>query len=268
MKKFMTLFVFSLISLCTIAQTDVLTNETIIELHKGGMGEAVLLGMIETSETNFDVSTTAIVELGKAGVPDAVIKAMMDANKRDELLNADPNDPNAPHNPGLYYYDEVNQKMYSIEATIPSGTKFKHNPVPMGKSKDVAQISGENAQLQIAENQPVFYFYFNQDVSNPGNYQLNGASSPAEFVLLEMDQKSDEREIVTGKFGSYNSQSGVEDAIEKNFDKIEVGVYKVTPEEPLDEGEFCFYLLTGTENAPVLNIYDFGILDSEDEKKN
>lgn len=60
------------------AQTETLTNSTIIEMSKIGLDKAVIIKKINDSANNFDVSTNALIELKKANVADEVIALMLE----------------------------------------------------------------------------------------------------------------------------------------------------------------------------------------------
>jgi hypothetical protein len=61
---------------CAVA--GMMSNDDVIKLVKAGMGEALILSSIDSSESQFDTSTDALVNLKKAGVSDAIIKRMIE----------------------------------------------------------------------------------------------------------------------------------------------------------------------------------------------
>jgi hypothetical protein len=62
--------------------TGVLTNDDVISLKQGGLGDDVILAKIKTSKGFYKIDTDGIVALKKAGVSDAVILGMIDAAGR------------------------------------------------------------------------------------------------------------------------------------------------------------------------------------------
>jgi hypothetical protein len=60
------------------AQTETLTNATVIEMSKVGLGKEVIIKKINDSNNNFDVSANALIELKKANVADDVIALMLE----------------------------------------------------------------------------------------------------------------------------------------------------------------------------------------------
>lgn len=113
-----------------------------------------------------------------------------------DVSKADPNDPSAAHEAGIYWYQEKEgqEKMIQLELSISKQTKtggFFASAMTAGltKIKFKAALSGQNAPMQIEERRPVFYFYF--EVKNAGlSSNTYYATSPNEFVLVKFDQKA------------------------------------------------------------------------------
>ena len=86
------LFLTACLALSIGAQTEILTNATIIEMSKIGLEKEIILKKINDSSNNFDVSANALIELKKANVVDEIIALMMEkSEKKTELkLNDNP----------------------------------------------------------------------------------------------------------------------------------------------------------------------------------
>ncbi len=54
-----------------------LTNDSIIELQQSGLAEDLIIRKIETSESEYDLSTDGLKRLKTAGVSDNIIRAMI-----------------------------------------------------------------------------------------------------------------------------------------------------------------------------------------------
>jgi outer membrane lipoprotein SlyB len=54
-----------------------MTNDDVIKMVKGGLGESTVLQAIDGSEPNFDTSPDGLVKLKQGGVSDAVIQRIM-----------------------------------------------------------------------------------------------------------------------------------------------------------------------------------------------
>ena len=54
-----------------------MTNDDVIKMVKGGLGEATVIQAINTSEPNFDTSTDGLVKLKQGGVNDRIIQQII-----------------------------------------------------------------------------------------------------------------------------------------------------------------------------------------------
>ncbi len=58
-----------------------LTNDDVVALIKGGLGESVVIGAIQSQDTNFDISAVRLLQLKKEGVTPKVMEAILAAAK-------------------------------------------------------------------------------------------------------------------------------------------------------------------------------------------
>ena len=56
---------------------EVLTNDSVIQMVKGGLPEAIVIAKIKGTPTKFDLKTDSLLSLKKAGVSDKVLEAMV-----------------------------------------------------------------------------------------------------------------------------------------------------------------------------------------------
>lgn len=273
-------------ALSTSAQENPMTNADVVSLLKAGLPATVVVSKIRTSKTNFDTSTNAILALNKDGVPSDVISAMLETKggysesptppKNSGSPAAPPTDDSDPAlrgitEPGIYVYQDG--KMSAIEPTVFSGTKM--NPLAsvmtygLAKMKIKAKVRGSGANMRIANAQPVFYFVFNPDFKNSGAVMAGTwlglpATSPAEFMMVQMAVKSASREATIGSyqlFSGSNTGADDKDVREYKFDKVRPGIYKVVPKSSLATGEYCFYYAADVSGLGISGgkIFDFGI---------
>jgi hypothetical protein len=278
------LLLLTLLSLNSIIQAqsttqsgeEVLTNESVVKMVRANLSTIIIVSKIRTSKTQFNLATDELIRLQKERVPDDVIKAMVDASSSQsarisqlgagDVTKTDPNDPLAPHEAGIYLYEEKDGKrqMTQLEPSVSKQTKsggFLASAVTYGiaKIKFKAALAGQNAKLQLDTGHPVFYFYF--EVKNSG---LSGSSyyatSPNEFVLVMMNVKSNSREVTVSQANVFGAQSGTMDKAAREFDyeKLSPGVYKVVP-KGLTDGEYGFYIGGGSGPSGGAKIFDFGI---------
>lgn len=92
MKKILLPVLFLLLAGGALAQAEVLTNATVIEMSKVGLDKEIILKKINESGNTFDVSANALIELKKANVADEVIALMLgkSAPKTDKSTETSP----------------------------------------------------------------------------------------------------------------------------------------------------------------------------------
>ena len=74
---------------CAFA-AEVLTNDHIITMVKGGLGDEIIRDKIKLSSGQYDLSTTGLLRLKTEGVSEAVIKAMLEASPPPSMPAASP----------------------------------------------------------------------------------------------------------------------------------------------------------------------------------
>ena len=259
------------------AGSEVLTNDKVIMMVQAGLPHSLIVSKIRASKTNFNTNTDELIRLQGARVPTEIVTAMVEASTHASVVTsstgagdaskADPNDPASAHEAGIYLYQEKDgqKKMIQLEPSVSKQTKsggFLASAVTYGiaKIKFKAALSGQNAALQIEQARPVFYFYFevkNSGLSNSSYY----ATSPNEFALVIFNTKSNSREVTVSQANAFGAQSGTMDKSARAFtvEKLAPGVYRVTPQVDLTEGEYGFYNGGGAGPSGGAKIFDFGI---------
>jgi hypothetical protein len=257
---------------------EVLTNDKVITMVKAGLPPSIIVNKIHSSKSNFNTNTDELIRLQQARVPSEIINAMVEASSSASVVKStmgagdtartDVNDPLATHEAGIYLYEEKDgqKKMTQLEPSVSKqqktgGVFASAMTGGLTKIKFKAALSGRNASLQIVSPRPVFYFYF--EVKNAGlSSNSYYATSPSEFVLVKLDGKENTREVTVSQANAFGAQSGTMDKAARAFkvEKLGAGVYKVTPQEDLAEGEYGFYNGGGMGGgATVAKIFDFGI---------
>jgi hypothetical protein len=258
------------------------TNQTILDMAKAKLPADLIVTKIQTSQTNFDLSTEALVKLTQGGVPAEVIKAMMQKSSAATTSTApasapvatDPNDPNSPHDPGIYvlYSNGRERKMVMLEPTVYSqgksgGVFASAMTYGIAKVKWKAVVRNAHANVHLSDPQATFYFYFEEKGAGLSHASFGGTSTPNEFTLLKFDVKKDSRETTVMKANAFGSSSGTDDKANIAFDfaKLRPGVYKVTAKAPLAPGEYCFLGAEGggafmAGAAQANRLFDFGVV--------
>jgi hypothetical protein len=282
MKRILLIAAFVILNLFLAgAQTkiDTITNDKVIKLSKLGLPPSIIVNKIQTSYTVFDVSTNALIQLSENRVSADVINAMMQADAKtqaDFANQKDMNDPKTMRRTGIYFYNpnEKFKQIKRVDPTVISTAKsggfgtFIAQAYTYGiaKSKEKSDLAGKNARLQLDDPNTVFYFYFENN-ANPkaDDWFFATATSPNEFVIVKLKEKSDTREMVIASSNYYSSSTGVSSKTKVDFayEEIADGIFKVTFKKPLEKGEYCFQYASSTPTQYSNNkVWDFGVLNN------
>lgn len=268
---------------------EILTNANVTAMTKAGLGTQVIIAKIRSSKTDFDVSADALIALKNAGVEEDIIAVMLNSaneppapgtRRRIALNRAQPAPhgaswyPSQPSESGIYYLQEEGSegKLTLIEPNVYTQSKetglWKQAlTYGVAKVRYKAVLTGAHARVTLDNRRPTFYFYF--DIPNAGLSTSGTAWGPAtsanEFVLAVMDVKKQSRELSVGEYGGLTGHNyGVDAKSSREFDyeRIQPGVYKVTPKHDLADGEYCFLYggavaTSGTGAGPKL--FDFAV---------
>jgi hypothetical protein len=262
-----------------IAQ-QALNNDAVIKLVKAGLSDDLIVSTINASIGTYNTSTDGIIALKAAGVSDKVVAAVVAKASAPTPVpplapmtaTADPDDPSAPHDPGVYILTagpDGKRKMLFIDR---SGTGREKTSNVMGaafsygisKAKIKAEIPGAHAPVRTKDSKPIFYMFFPSS-SNLGGFGGNDViTSPAQFSLLSVEEKKDHRETAVAKMGFASASAGTDEKKMTLFttDRIRNGVYKITPNADLAAGEYAFIASSGMGGPATTHtvvIYDFGV---------
>jgi hypothetical protein len=258
-----------------------LSNDDIVAMVKAGLGDPVVIAAIEQAgDAQFDTSPASLVALRRAGVPDAVLRAMLVRGAVSTAAAGRPAPPAATTGavgpgPGIYMSQSESQRPEDaaiLEPTVITRVRSRGGwgtalSGGLAKTAIVAEVRGSRATLRTRARSPVFYFRFGGQTeafnSSPFVGWLASASSPNEFVLIQMYEERDRRELIIGKANAYSSSTGVEseNTVPVRIDRLGPGLYKVVPTEPLGVGEFCWFYAAGagTLQGGVGKLFDFGV---------
>ena len=237
---------------------EVLTNDSVIQMVKAGLPEAVVIAKIKGTASKFDLKTDSLVGLKKAGVSDKVLEAMVSAGSAPAAAATTPAPTTAmpaPPAPAVaagalknqdVIYQLVNDKyveLFATSANLETNMQFF-------QSKSEVVLEGRKARYRIKDKQPVFLSTY--------------SSTDAPLVKLKPGDSNDDRNLKIGS-GAFMPFGGTQKMGVRNEDKIPInierdarGFYKVTPASPLPPGEYGFILATGF-GAGSGKIYDFGV---------
>ncbi len=285
--RFPLLAVLLTTSLCWSQSAKKMTNSDIREMVSIGLSDDIIVDKIHASDsTDFDTSIEALRVLKTAKVSDAVIRAMINprpvpignvATAQNPPINADPNDPLSPHDPGIYMYATGRNgvQMTMLEPTVYSqgksgGVFASAMTYGIAKVKWKAVVRGAHANTRSSDSKMAFYFYFEEANAGLSHASFGGTTTPNEFTLLRFDEKKETRETVVMKANAFGSSSGTDEKANTGFTfaKLKPGVYKVTPSMPLTPGEYCFLSASsmgayGAGSAGATRLFDFAVAPPE-----
>jgi hypothetical protein len=264
---------------------ETLTNDAILKMVKSGLGDGLIISMIQSQPGKYSVTPDELLRLKQAGVPESVLSAMVKktsatgatpspifgANPSGATPSAglvaagDPNDPMTPHDSGIWLYTQDREgkpQMIVLERAAYQGGKiggFFSSALTYGikKIKSKAVLPGPHAGIRIAGPNPVFYFYFEDKPAGLGksyfgvaslpNLGVASLSNPNQFALIKLNVTKSNRETIIGQFGITGGSFGTNEKSMVGFksERIRTGLYKVTVSSPLPEGEYCFLASSG-----------------------
>jgi hypothetical protein len=274
------------------AHAEVLTNDTVIQLTRAGLGAETVVAKINSSANTFDLSTDQLIKLKQAKVSDPVIAAMLGAASGAGVNAAaagssDSPDPLAPHASGIYLLHDwaQPQKMQRMDATSTTQTKDTGRLLSaitygIAKVRIITVLPNPTARVRVKSSAPVFYFYFDESGSklssggsNGGLFGLGQNSQPVtstnEVTMIRFNVKKGNREVVLAQGNIAGTQSGVMDKarVAFSYEDVAPGVFKVTPSATLEPGEYGnLYSASGAGNMTQMytggssvKIFDFGV---------
>lgn len=110
------------------------------------------------------------------------------------------------------------------------------NKMGIGGAKQMYQMNGATSPVSIPADNTMFV------VSTAGNGDF-GMDPSQQFALLKFESKKDKREAISAEYGGMmkkqKSNPG-NNEIALNYKKIREGVYGITPDKPLDKGQYAF----------------------------
>lgn len=143
MKKYITkILLLIFLAVSVNAQTEILTNATVIEMSKIGLDKQIILKKISDSPNRFDTSANGLIELKKASVADEVIALMLEKSGAQKFELDKPNDAsqsfseNLPNNEAKQFSPAVvNAKDALLNAKTVAIEKTSLNPTRQGLEK-------------------------------------------------------------------------------------------------------------------------------------
>jgi hypothetical protein len=156
MKYFLIVMLFAV---SIFAQTETLTNAEVIEMSNSGLGKALILQKITSTNGKYDVSVKGLVELKKANVDDEIIEKMLEKSKIQPEVSKEitTNQPNQVSNPErktltpkelllsaktlVISKDSINPSIQSLEKQLLKRSEWKRINVAITEDKLNADLA-------------------------------------------------------------------------------------------------------------------------------
>jgi hypothetical protein len=253
-------------------------------LAKAGLSDDLIVSTINAQSGTYDTSTDGLIALKSGGASDKVVAAVVaksvapaaasPASAAPSTASAagDPDDPMAPHDPGVYLMTTTHDgkpKMIFVDRAASGNEKtsgFLAHAFTYGivQAKIKASIPGAKSVLRTQDVKPTFYMYF-PPIGNQGG--LGGTdlvTSPSQFSLIALEVKKGHRETAVEKVGFASASAGDDqkNVWMFNSERIRPYAYRVAPKATLPAGEFAFIASTrmaGSATGGTVIIYDFGV---------
>ncbi|RPI22033.1 MAG: hypothetical protein EHM61_23310 [Acidobacteria bacterium] len=259
-----------------------ITVNEVISLLKAGVSENLIRARLAKAGQPVDVTPDEMVALKQAGASDELVTAMLYPASGTHAFGTSlhpggENDPTAPHDSGVYWFDENpdgSAQMVFLERAAyvgveSSGVFAAMITMGIAKAKLKAVIQGSRSAVRLDTGSPTFYFYFEDHAAGLGRsaFMVPDISNPNQFTLVRLDCRKDSRETVMMRAGAFAASYGTDRDARVPFksERIRPGVYRVTPARPLPPGEYCFLAGSVADSDPYakmgnrINIFDFGV---------
>lgn len=226
---------------------EALTNESIIKLVQAGLGEELIVGMVNGQPGRYRIDADSVIALKSAKVGDKIIAAMVaKAGSSETAATAPAASAAAPAAPGdefkeigVYY-----KKQGKWVELLPEVVNWKTG----GTIKSIASVG-----------------VVKKDVNGhlPGVHSRNAVTTPLEFVismpegvaiteyqLIRLRANKDYREFRTVTGGVFNQKSGaMRDMVAFDSKKLASRLYTVVLPDNIGAGDYGFIYLGGAGGA-------------------
>jgi hypothetical protein len=222
------LFSLLVLSFGMLPGQQALTNDSILKLVKAGMGDDVIVSMVNTQPSKFTLGPDDVVALKAGGVSEKVISVMLlkkDVATPGLTTSAQPAGP--VHEVGVYY-----KKGDTWADMEPEVVNFKTGGVLKSIATDGIVKGDVNGNIKGAHSKT--------DVKTPVEILVYTPEGTAitEYQLLHLHDQRDSREFRTVTGGVFHKSGGASrDTIEFEGKKIAPRTYSITLTD-VKEGEY------------------------------
>jgi hypothetical protein len=270
------------VAAATCLAQQILNNDSIIRMAKAGLSDSLIVTTINNQPGQYDTSASSIIALKTAGVSDTVIAALLTRSaapatpapaptpstpaaapaRATPPAPVNPDDPNSPHDPGIYLVSNSNREGKMIDIAPSLITRSL-----LGGSR--GHVTGSHAAVRCKSGGIDFYFFFPSAENDQSRSEsdLGDATAPEDFALLKLNVKSKEREVLLTYEPFMTWTPHLKDKVPVSSVRVRAGVYKVSTVTPLPAGEYGIFSLKTMAQPPhstVTNkvdsqVFDFGV---------
>ena len=143
----------------------------------------------------------------------------------------------------------------TVTVNTQRGSNFARSLV-YAKQKMLTQLDGLHARTQLHTQTPVFFVPVSQD--DDGGDAKN--AELANWAIVQARADKDHRVLQQVSFTAVTENAKrQEGVVPVDAAKTPDGLLKLTPKEPMPEGEYALVPLTHTQNTFATVVYDFGV---------
>ena len=211
-------------------------NARVIQMTELGLGDAIIVARIKTSQCSFSLTDEDLVSLSQSGVSDQVIAAMLEAS----VLTS----PNVT-------VDDMPLDAHTMGQGKTGGRIGRALTLGIKSVKWKAYLQGGHAGV-TASRSPTIIF------------ELPMTDSIDNYILVKMDGKKDRREIeISSAGGLVGGKSGVraEDTIPTTITNLGGSRFQMVPAKRLKSGEYILYIVGSADSIKGVygSGYDFSV---------
>ncbi len=239
---------------------ETLTNDSVAKMVKAGLGESLIVSMIQNQPGKYTLTPDGLVKLKEQGVPDKVLAAMVakgsaSAPSSSEPANAEPASGDIPQNLelGVYY-----KKAGKWAEMLPDVVNWKTGGV-MKSIATAGVVKGDvNGHIEGPHSR--------NSVATPVEVLIYAPEGVAitEYQLLRLRDNKGSREFRTVTGGVMHVSGGAtRDLVPFEGKKIATRTYKVLLPN-LGAGEYGFLppgAVTSASSASLGKMYSFRLLE-------
>lgn len=239
-----------------------LTNETVTKLVKAGLGEEVILGMINSQPGKYTLSADNVLALKSAGVSDKLLAAMIKKNEGGSVAKPSESGPATSANSSVPV-SEVGVYVKKSEAwteLLPEVVNWKTG----GTIKNLASAGVVKKDVNGFLNGP----NSRNSVKSPMEFLIYSPEGVAitEYQLIRLRPNKGYREFRTVTGGVFNQKGGaLRDLVPFEGKKIANRTYTVVLPASLGAGEYGFLppgaLPSGATHANIGKMYTFRLIE-------